>query len=106
MRLFVKQFVAFATYYKKFNPYFFLFTKSIILQEKNTIFSWANEWQNWLDNIIQALLNPKPLSYSDYWFSFTLTVDASKTKIGLILSQINNPLSYDSKCFTKSEQTN
>lgn len=104
----VKQFVAFANYYRKFVKNFAQLAIPLNkLTRKNAEFIWNDECEVSFQSIKQMLLHPKLLKYPDFTKTFTLTVDASKYACGAVLSQMydgcDHPIAFSSKAFTKGE---
>lgn len=100
-----RRFVAMANYYRKFLPNFANISKPLnALTRKNSIFNWSDECQKAFESIKKMLINPRILAYPDFTKNFVLTVDASKTGCGAVLSQEDKPITFASKSFSKAEQ--
>lgn len=99
-----RRFVAMSNFYRKFIPDFSLLTLPLNkMTRKNTIFRWTPECQHSFDELKNHLTSPKTLAYPDFTTEFTLTVDASKTGCGAVLSQNDLPIAFASKAFSKAD---
>lgn len=99
-----KRFVAMANFYRKFVPKFSILAKSLNnLTRKNVPFIWTAECQQSFETLRNSLINPETLAYPDFSTEFVLTVDASKTGCGAVLSQHERPIAFASKAFNKCE---
>lgn len=104
----VRRFVAFSNFYRTFIPNFAEIANPLNkLTRKTTDFVWTENCQQSFDLLKNSLISPKILKYPDFSKQFILTVDASKSACGAVLSQISEgqdlPISYASKTFNKSE---
>lgn len=77
------------------------------MTRKNTDFTWSSECQKSFEKIKQILSSSPLLQYPDFTKQFIVTVDASKTACGAVLSQMTNgcdlPICYISRSFKKRE---
>lgn len=101
----VRRFVALANYYRKFIPNFSVISIPLNrLTKKNAQFHWNREQEKAFAEIKNILTNPNILAYPDYSKQFVLTVDASKSGCGAVLSQNDLPIAFASKSFNRAEQ--
>ena len=106
----VKRFLGLASYYRKFiRGYSSIVDPINRLLKKNTKFVWTDACQEAFNKVINLLINPPILVYPDYSKEFYLTVDASGTGLGGILSQINDTgeekvIGYASRGLTDAEK--
>ncbi|XP_067620910.1 retrovirus-related Pol polyprotein from transposon 412 isoform X12 [Eurosta solidaginis] len=105
----VRRFVAFANYYRRFIPNFASLAAPLNrLSRKRVEFVWDVECERAFLSLKAALLSPKLLQYPDFTKQFIITVDASTTGCGAILSQEQQgsdlPICFASKAFNKAEQ--
>lgn len=100
----VRRFVALANYYRKILPNFATISIPLNnLTRKNAIFTWDKKENDAFISIKNMLLNPRLLAYPDYNLPFTLTVDASKSGCGAVLSQESGPIAFASKTFNRAK---
>lgn len=105
-----KRFVAFANYYRKFLRNFAEMASPLNnLTRKNTDFVWTDNCEKSFQKIKEKLISPPILQYPDFAKQFIVTVDASNTACGAVLSQIKDkgddlPISFISKAFQKGEK--
>lgn len=100
-----RRFVAMANYYRKFIKNFAIISKPLnALTKKNAQFIWSKECDDSFKTIKKLLIHPQVLAYPDFSAMFTVTVDASKSGTGAVLSQNNKPIAFASKCFNLAEQ--
>ncbi|XP_067622234.1 retrovirus-related Pol polyprotein from transposon 412 isoform X2 [Eurosta solidaginis] len=105
----VRRFVAFANYYRRFIPNFASLAAPLNrLNRKKVEFVWDEACENAFEKLKQALMSPQLLQYPDFTKEFIITVDASKSGCGAILSQKHGdndlPICFASKSFNKAEQ--
>lgn len=103
-----RRLVAFANYYRRFIKNFASMAQPLNgLTKKNVDFIWSDECEEAFQTIINTLSSPPILKYPDFKKEFIVTVDASKSACGAVLSQKFNgndlPIYYASKSFTKGE---
>lgn len=104
-----RRFVAFANYYRRFIKNFAEYSRHITnLTKKKVKFDWNDDCEKSFNYLKNSLIQPQILKYPDFNKSFCITTDASKYACGAILSQehdnIQLPISYASRGFTKGEQ--
>ena len=104
----VRRFTAFCNYYRRFIPYFSEITAPLNkLLRKGVKFEWNDTCKKAFDKLKQKLLSPTILKFPNYDKQFILSTDASKIACGAVLAQpygdIELPISYASKTFTKGE---
>lgn len=99
-----RRFVAMSNFYRKFVPKFSIIAKPLNnLTRKHINFNWTPECQQSFETLRNALINPETLAYPDFSTEFVLTVDASKTGCGAVLSQQDRPIAFASKAFNNCE---
>lgn len=104
-----KRFVLFCNYYRQFIENFSTIAAPINnLDKKKVIFNWSPECQSAFETLKTKLKSPPILQYPDFSKPFIITVDASKSGVGAVLSQqstdgIDLPVSYASRSFIKGE---
>lgn len=104
----VKRFTAFANYYRRFIRNFAQLAAPLNkLTRKRVEFIWNDECENAFQTIKSQLIRPPILQYPDFNKPFFVTVDASNSACGAVLSQeINSndlPICYISRSFQKGE---
>lgn len=103
-----RRFTAFVNYYRRFIRNFSGIVQPLNkLTKKNVEFNWTNECNDAFNTLKSRLLSPVILQYPDFSKPFVVTVDASNTACGAVLSQNVNghdlPISFISKSFQKGE---
>lgn len=104
----VKRFVAFANYYRRFIRNFSGIARPLNeLTAKRRPFIWSKECENAFSTLKKSLLSAPILAYPDFTKRFRVTVDASISATGAVLSQeiegIDRPIAYISRAFKKGE---
>lgn len=104
----VKRFTAFANYYRRFiNNFAQLALLLNKLTRKKVEFIWNDECENAFQTIKSQLIEPPTLQYPDFNKPFFVTVDASNSACGAVLSQEINgndlPIRFISRSFQKGE---
>ena len=113
----VRQFLGFASYYRKFIPNFSAIAKPLTnLTKKSVRFAWTNQCQNAFENLKAKLVSAPVLAYPQAEGQYILDTDASNYAVGAVLSQIQDGeervIAYASKalhggqenyCTTKKE---
>ena len=107
----VKRFVAFANYYRRFIENFASLAAPLnYIIRKKVNFIWDDKCQRAFEKLRASLISPKLLQYPDFNRRFLITVDASKTGCGAVLSQNFDgndlPIYFASKSFNTAEQKN
>lgn len=101
----VRRFVAMVNYYRKFIDNFSIITIPLNnLTKKNVKFHWTQECQNAFNTLKNKLCHAPILAYPDYEQEFVVTVDASKSGVGAVISQNNKPIAFASKSFSKADR--
>ena len=106
----VRQFLGFASYYRKFIRNFAHMAQPLHkLTERSMPFVWTDVCQNAFDELRRCLTSTFILTYHDFSSQFILDTDASNTGIGAVLSQVNSDgyeqvVAYGSRLLTKSER--
>lgn len=105
----VRRFVAFCNYFRRFIPNFAGTAQCLNkLTRKEVEFIWTDCCQHAFESLKSCLSNPPILQYPDFKKEFIITVDASKVACGAVLAQLHGnielPISYNSKTFTRGEQ--
>lgn len=103
-----RRFVAFANYYRRFIEHFATLTKPISkLTKKDVVFKWTEECNKNFEILKERLLHPTVLQYPDYDKQFIITVDASATGCGAVLSQTHDNedllIAFASKAWTPAD---
>ena len=96
-------------YYRRFIPKFEHLAQPLnYLTRRKTKFVWTEECERSFVTMKENLIQPKNLQYPDFSQEFTITVDASDTAAGAVLSQERNgkdePISFASRGFTQGEK--
>lgn len=104
----VRRFVAFANYYRRFVKNFATLTKPMsYLTKKNVLFKWTSECEENFQILKDRLMNPPILAYPDYNKEFIVTVDASDSGCGGVLSQLHGeddlPIAFISKAWSRAD---
>lgn len=104
----VKQFVAFANYYRKFIKNFAQIAEPLNkLSRKGVIFKWNENCQTAFETLRKALIQPPVLDFPDLSENniFKLYTDASNFAIGSVLTNANGkPIAYASRVLNKGER--
>lgn len=103
-----KRFIAFSNYYRRFIKNFAELAAPLnYLTRKRTEFTWTPDCENSFQKLKFQLMNPPILQYPDFNKKFIVTVDASNSACGAVLSQITNdqdlPICFISRSFQKGE---
>lgn len=103
-----KRFTAFVNYYRRFIKNLSTLVKPLNkLTGTKTPFIWSDECQKAFETVKEMVVNPPILQYPDYNKEFVITVDASLTGCGAVLSQDKNghdlPIHFASRAFEKGE---
>lgn len=104
-----RRLVAFANYYRRFIENFAKLVQPLNkLTRKKVDFVWSFECETAFQTLKSRLASPPILRYPNFDKSFCITVDASNTACGAVLSQDfygeDLPFFYASKSFNKAEQ--
>lgn len=104
----VRRFVAFANYYRRFIENFATLTKPMsYLTKKDVHFRWTKECDENFLELKKRLMSPTILAYPDFSKQFVITVDASVTGCGAVLSQMHGnsdlPIAFVSKSWSKAD---
>lgn len=104
----VKRFTAFANFYRRFIKNFAqLATPLNKLTRKRVEFVWSDECEEAFQAPKSRLMKPPILQYPDFNRPFIVTVDASNSACGAVLSQENDghdlPICFISRSFQKGE---
>ena len=87
----VRQFVGFASYYRKFIPDFSEIVQPLTrLTKKSIRFCWCPSCQKAFDTLKEKLATPPVLAYPRSEGEYILDTDASNHAIGAVLSQIQD----------------
>jgi hypothetical protein len=105
----VRAFLGLASFYRRLVPKFAEVAKPLTeLLKKDAPFKWETKQQLAFDNLRQIQCSDEVLAHPDFNTQFILTMDASKTAIGAILSQIQDgivkPISFASRQRSRTEQ--
>ena len=106
----VRQFLGFASYYRRFIQDFAkIATPLHALTKKHSTFSWPPAAQTAFDQLRQHLISAPVLVYPDASKPFILDTDASDHAIGGVLSQIDpdgaeHPIAYASKTLSSGQR--
>ena len=106
----VKQFLGFASYYRRFIEGFAQVAKPLhCLTECKRQFQWTEECQAAFEELRHRLTTSPVLAYPDFEKSFILDTDASDVGIGAVLSQVShngqeNVIAYASRLLSKTER--
>jgi len=106
----VKQFVATASYYRRFVKNFAKSARPLVeLTKKGKEFIWSEESQTAFELLKAALVSPEVMGYPlNEGGTFYLDVDASGTGIGGVLAQLQEGrervISYASRALSKAER--
>jgi hypothetical protein len=85
----VRAFLGLASFYRKLLPKFMEIAKPLTnLTRKDQSFDFGSSQQIAFDTLKERLCNLPVLAYPDFKVPFILTTDASKTAIGVVLSQV------------------
>ena len=106
----VQQFLGLAGYYCQFIKDFAETARPLHrLTERPTSFTWTDECQEAFEELRHHLTTAPILAYHDFNRQFILDTDASDTRIGTVLSQIDGEgrewvIAYGSRILTKCER--
>ena len=85
----VRQFIGFASYYRKFIPIFSEIAQPLTrLTKKSIRFNWSLDCQKAFDTLKEQLASPPVLAYLKDEGEYILDTDASNHAMGAVLSQI------------------
>lgn len=104
----VKRFAALTNYYRKFIQNYSLIVQPLNkLTRKRVPFEWSRECEGAFQELKSKLTKQPILKYPDFAKPFCVTVDASKSACGAVLSQNFDgedlPISYISRSFQRAE---
>lgn len=106
----VRQFLGFASYYRRFIKEFAAVAKPLtLLTQKSVSFEWSPAAQSAFESLKLSLLSPPVLAYPDQSREFLLDTDASDVAIGAVLSQKDVQgrevvIAYGSSTLSKSQR--
>ena len=87
----VRQFIGFASYYRKFIPNYSEIAQPLThLTKKSVRFNWSQDCQKAFDSLKEKLASPPVLAYPKDEGEYILDTDASNHAIGAVLSQIQD----------------
>lgn len=103
-----KRFSAFMNYYRRFIGNFAEKIAPINRLTRNSVdFYWGEECERSFQTLKSELVSPKILKYPNFEKTFIVTVDASKSACGAVLSQAygddDHPICFISRSFQKGE---
>lgn len=101
----LRRFLGLANYLGKFIPNFSHVSEPLRkLLEKEIVWEWSESQENSFKNIKQLVSSAPVLGYYDVNKPVTVTVDASSTALGAVLSQNSKPIAYATRSLSKSEK--
>ena len=106
----VRSFLGLASFYWRLVPKFTEIAKPLTsLTRKDQPFTWGPSQHEAFRKLKEKLCTTPVLKFPDFNLPFILTIDASKTALGAILSQVQNgeemPTAYASRQTNKAEQS-
>ena len=112
----IRQFLGFTNYYRKFIKHYAVVANPLNklisgdnVKKKNKKVEWTPECEESFEKLKRICTETPVLAYADYEKPFKLTTDASKKRLGAVLSQIGNngkekPVTFASRTLSKAEK--
>lgn len=101
----LRRFIGLANYLGKFLPNFSKVTEPLrILLEKDVEWEWAEAQVNAFNTIKKLVSSAPVLGYYNVNDPVTVTVDASLSALGAVLSQNDKPIAYATKSLSKTQR--
>lgn len=101
----LRGFLGLTRYYRKFVKNYDLINKPLIDQLKKEGFKWGQKANEAFEQLKRAMSKVSVLGLSDFTKPFTLEMDASGVKVGVVLSQEGRPLAFLNQALSPRHQS-